>query len=246
MHTLSLKNCLIIVKHDKCKKCSPLRANPGNISCFLLLWKLLAECAIGREPYTDNSSYADCVSISRLWYMKHRIYVKLLEILVWRDRSKWRNFTVDDGVFVCCSSFQLCRDIFVFIWCTNIPCDISGRSQKRKCNGRLMQLVKVKVTDDEEMRFLKAKSKVRTCKSTKKLGMNLLTGKSSERHRGSLFYECCRWRNILSTHCSSCKKAELMNGIETFRDLQGNWICCQTLMSGRNVLGNTAHSTAIQ
>jgi hypothetical protein len=37
------------------------------------------------------------------------------------------------------------------------------------------------VTYDEKMRFSKAKNKVRTRRSTKKMGMDLLTGMSSEK-----------------------------------------------------------------
>jgi hypothetical protein len=56
----------------------------------------------------------------------------------------------------------------------------------------------VNVTDDEKMRFSKARSKVRSCRSTKMMGMNLFTGMSSEKLWGTVFYEWLRWRNILT------------------------------------------------
>lgn len=184
-------------KDDKCKKYSSSRANPGNINCYLLLWKLPAGCAVGREPYTDNSSYTIWVSISRLCHLKCGTYVRLLKILVWMNRWKWQNFAVDYDV-VCCSSFYQCWDRFFFICCTGVPCDISDRSPKRKCSTNLRQHVNVNVTDDEKMRFSKARSKVRSCRSTKMMGMNLFTGMSSEKLWGTVFYEWLRWRNILT------------------------------------------------
>jgi hypothetical protein len=40
----------------------------------LLFRKLYAGCAVSREPYTDNSTYVDWLSIRRLRHMKCRTY----------------------------------------------------------------------------------------------------------------------------------------------------------------------------
>ena len=119
------------------------------------------------------------------------------KVLLWRKRWKWQNSAVDYGVLRR-SSFYQCRDRFFFICYTRVPWDISGRSPWRKCITSLRQHVNVNVTDDEEMRLSKAKSKFRTCRSTKKMGTNLFTGISSGKLWGSIVRKCLRWRNILT------------------------------------------------
>jgi hypothetical protein len=59
---------------------------------FSLFWKLHAGCSVGREPCTDNSTYADWISICRLRHVKRRTSVKLLKILVWSGGTQWHSW----------------------------------------------------------------------------------------------------------------------------------------------------------